>query len=121
MLIWLVLVVGHVFARTRVMPSSLGGDGRLKDRVQRRLKGYARELKAMVSSDFEAALLKATRPDMNAPKPKHVESIALSVGAFEACLSGVFELLSLSRIDARDSRRRRRRSIDSKPQGRLID
>jgi len=33
------------------------------------------------------ALLKATRPDASAPKPKHVESIALSVGTFEAYAS----------------------------------
>ena len=74
-----------VFASKKtIRPKSLGGDGQLKDRLRAKAKGWLREAKAAVSSDFEAALLKATRPDMAAPKPKHVESVALSVAAFEA-------------------------------------
>jgi len=71
-------------SRSVPRPAALGGDGRLKERARRKVRGWLREAKALVSSDFEAALLKATRPDTAAPKPKHVESIALSVSAFEA-------------------------------------
>ena len=78
------LVIVGTSARGVVKPSALGGDARLTDRAQRRVKGWLREAKALVSSDFEAALLKATRPDSAAPKRKHVESIAFSVSAFEA-------------------------------------
>ena len=66
------------------LPPSLGGKTRLKSRVAHKLKLMYREAKAWTSSDFEAALLKSTRPDDRAPKAKHVESIALSVSAFEA-------------------------------------
>ena len=46
-----------------------------------------REAKAWTSSDFEAALLKCTRPDDHAPKTKHVESIVISVAAFDAFIA----------------------------------
>ena len=69
------------------MPASLGGEGALRYRARKRVKNWMRELKASMSSDFEQAFLKATRPDSQAPKPKHVESIALSIGAFEAYTS----------------------------------
>jgi hypothetical protein len=70
--------------QSSVMPASLGGEGRLRSRTKKRVRNWMRELKAAASSDFEQAFLKATRPDSQAPKPKHVESIALSIGAFEA-------------------------------------
>ena len=70
-----------------VMPASLGGEGALRYRARKKVKNWMRELKASMSSDFEQAFLKATRPDSQAPKPKHVESIALSIGAFEAYTS----------------------------------
>ena len=70
-----------------VMPASMGGEGALRYRARKKVKNWMRELKASMSSDFEQAFLKATRPDSQAPKPKHVESIALSIGAFEAYTS----------------------------------
>ena len=69
------------------MPASMGGEGALRYRARKKVKNWMRELKASMSSDFEQAFLKATRPDSQAPKPKHVESIALSIGAFEAYTS----------------------------------
>ena len=44
-------------AGSDVRPSSLGGKGKLKDRARLQVKGWLRELKALASSDFEAALL----------------------------------------------------------------
>lgn len=67
--------VGTESAPPVVMPSSLGGRGRLRSRVAEKVKLWYREAKALASSDFEAALLKSTRPDHDAPKMKHVESI----------------------------------------------
>ena len=70
-----------------IKPASMGGEGALRYRARKKVKNWMRELKASMSSDFEQAFLKATRPDSQAPKPKHVESIALSIGAFEAYTS----------------------------------
>lgn len=70
-----------------VMPSSWGGRARLKTRMVDKFKLLYREAKAMTSSDFEAALLKSTRPDYNAPKAKHVESIIASAAYFDSYAS----------------------------------
>ena len=75
-------------SKKTIRPKSLGGDGQLKDRLRAKAKGWLREAKAAVSSDFEAALLKATRPDMAAPKPKHIESVAMSVACITDSISG---------------------------------
>ena len=42
-------------ANTDVRPSSLGGSGKASVRLKRKAKGWLRELKALASSDFEAA------------------------------------------------------------------
>lgn len=80
-LVWLAAFVviareSHdISANNLVMPTSMGGRRRLRSRVTDLVKLWYREAKALASSDFEAALLKSTRPDFEAPKSKHVESI----------------------------------------------
>ncbi|KAJ1444903.1 hypothetical protein M885DRAFT_551598 [Pelagophyceae sp. CCMP2097] len=67
-----------------LLPKSLGGGARLSSRLVHRARLLLREAKAAVSSDFEAALLKATRPDDFESKLKHVDAIVESVSDFEA-------------------------------------
>ena len=79
-------------ADSSLRPASMGGEGALRYRARKKVKNWMRELKASMSSDFEQAFLKATRPDSQAPKPKHVESIALSIGAFALAISNAADV-----------------------------
>lgn len=81
------LVLFVVAACADLLPAPSGGRGDLKSRFMERMQILYREAKAMASSDFEAALLKSTRPDTAPAKIKHVASIVASIEDFDAFVS----------------------------------